>query len=443
MQHAQMWAGADNLAQALTLSWTSARPQWLEAGWEILARLHKALEDVDEYRGLQKAQARREFLQNKIKRLDALDWKDLPEFWGDLGAELARHWRGIAQAEAEQAREWLRLQCSLSGQTLRTGRQALQLEIHNPTATLARKLLLQPAALPDWEWLTPEVRQNTLEGGDTTLLVLQFCCETAGLYEFQAMLRAEDLQGQVFELAVSAQLALETAGAPYQPLEIMPYCVGPGLGDNRLFAGRGGLLRELRGLWRQPGSKPAVVLIGQRRIGKTSLLQKIVRDAVADTQLLPVFLDVQGVEDAADFWASLYAEMRRVWEAQGMENHAAPGRCASFADFKAGLRDWPMQSRYFLLLLDEADWLPRIKNGERLPDFLRALMQGHEYPVLLLFCGTHALKRMGRDYQSFLFNTARVRTVSYLTETESAEVLQIPPARRWSSAAKPCAKPIA
>ncbi|MCP4697277.1 MAG: hypothetical protein GY862_10555 [Gammaproteobacteria bacterium] len=41
-------------------------------------------------------------------------------------------------------------------------------------------------------------------------------------------------------------------------------------------------------------------------------------------------------------------------------------------------------------------------------------------------CGTHALKRMGREYSPNLFNTAQVRTVSYLTAAESAEALQKP-----------------
>lgn len=53
-------------------------------------------------------------------------------------------------------------------------------------------------------------------------------------------------------------------------------------------------------------------------------------------------------------------------------------------------------------------------------------MQGAKYPVLLLFCGTFALKRMGREYDSILFNTAQVRTLSYLSESESAEVLERP-----------------
>ncbi|GAB0148817.1 hypothetical protein McPS_15570 [Marichromatium sp. PS1] len=77
-------------------------------------------------------------------------------------------------------------------------------------------------------------------------------------------------------------------------------------------------------------------------------------------------------------------------------------------------------------MVDEADLMPERRLGELLPGFLRALMQGPRYPVVLLFCGTTRLHAMARDYFSILFNTAQFRTVSYLTEAESAEVLTKP-----------------
>ena len=54
-------------------------------------------------------------------------------------------------------------------------------------------------------------------------------------------------------------------------------------------------------------------------------------------------------------------------------------------------------------------------------------MQDPAYPVVLLFCGTHALQHMSHDYKSILFNTARQKLVSYMSKAESAEVLRRPP----------------
>ena len=98
---------------------------------------------------------------------------------------------------------------------------------------------------------------------------------------------------------------------------------------------------------------------------------------------------------------------------------------SDFKDFLLGLTPQLAPQR-FLLMLDEADLIPQRHLGDLLPGFLRALMQEPEYPTLLLFCGTHALKRMSLEYSSILFNTAQFRTVSYMTAAESAEVLEKP-----------------
>jgi hypothetical protein len=99
-----------------------------------------------------------------------------------------------------------------------------------------------------------------------------------------------------------------------------------------------------------------------------------------------------------------------------------------YPSFKAALASMQpaLGERRFLLMLDEADLIPQRQLGKLLPGFLRAMMQEPDYPTVLLFCGTHALKRMGREYDSILFNTAQTRTVGYLDEAESAEVLEKP-----------------
>jgi hypothetical protein len=51
-------------------------------------------------------------------------------------------------------------------------------------------------------------------------------------------------------------------------------------------------------------------------------------------------------------------------------------------------------------------------------------MQHADYPMVLLFCGTCFLKRVAWDYSSVFFNTAKFKTISYLSAPESAELLQ-------------------
>lgn len=57
---------------------------------------------------------------------------------------------------------------------------------------------------------------------------------------------------------------------------INPYVAGNPVGDSPAFIGRADVLREVvRVLRRPPPSGNAIVLYGQRRIGKTSIVQHL------------------------------------------------------------------------------------------------------------------------------------------------------------------------
>jgi nucleoside phosphorylase len=214
------------------------------------------------------------------------------------------------------------------------------------------------------------------------------------------------------------------AGHAYQVTDFQPYETGAGLSDDRTFVGRGDLLAWLLNRWRQPDSKPTIVLIGQRRIGKTSLLHKIQRAGIEHTSLIPLFIDVQGVSSEYDFLTTARDKMATALSL----SPPSLDRQEPYVDFKQFLAKLktPLAGRRFLLMLDEAEKIPAGRLGDRLPDFLRSLMQGHEYPMVLLFGGTQALQRTAWNYSSILFNTAQFKTVSYLSKEESQELLQKP-----------------
>jgi hypothetical protein len=239
-----------------------------------------------------------------------------------------------------------------------------------------------------------------------------------------------------------------TSNNKYVPSEIHPYVVGEGINDDSKFFGRNNLIRDLRSLWRQPHGKPAIILIGQRRIGKTSLLNKIQRQGLQDTQLLPIVVNVQGCNSAYDFLSEVAGKMameanklvayRKQIQAERPEWKVTDERQIQetgiptlnpqepFVEFKKFL--WNLQAtlagQRFLLMLDEAEEIKKL--GENMPGFLRTLMQGAEYPILILFCGSYKLKRMAEQGDSILYNTVQARTVSYMDEEESAEVLKKP-----------------
>ena len=130
-------------------------------------------------------------------------------------------------------------------------------------------------------------RHQFLKGSHHTDLHLECQIDTPGRYIIRGELRATDLDNP-FKQPFAFQITVAESGRIYTELTYQPYITGAGLDNDRTFVGRTDLLAWIGSLWRQPDGKPTIVLIGQRRIGKTSLLNKIKRESLERTRLIPV-----------------------------------------------------------------------------------------------------------------------------------------------------------
>jgi tetratricopeptide (TPR) repeat protein len=75
-------------------------------------------------------------------------------------------------------------------------------------------------------------------------------------------------------------------------MQLNPYVSGNPLKDRAQFFGRENIMRDVMQMLRHPEEK-AIVLFGQRRIGKTSILLQLVQLLSAEGQFAPVFFDLQ------------------------------------------------------------------------------------------------------------------------------------------------------
>ncbi|HXD10124.1 MAG TPA: tetratricopeptide repeat protein, partial [Anaerolineales bacterium] len=73
---------------------------------------------------------------------------------------------------------------------------------------------------------------------------------------------------------------------------VNPYIVGNPIKDQAGFFGRQDIFREVMQVLRQPGSN-AIVLYGQRRIGKTSVLLQLEKQLTQAVEFTPVYFDLQ------------------------------------------------------------------------------------------------------------------------------------------------------
>jgi len=438
---------------------TTYQQVWLKLGWSSLNEVISVLAILKDYVELSTQSARQEFLIQIIATLKDLDrsfenkesffdhynrfknkenFSEIPDYWKNISIELSQHWiilleKEISRArvwlklekEISQARVWLKLDIKIEKLDYLLGRQNLLLRVINPTTTTARNICIQVEDNKAITWHHKEIYLKFLETQLQQVVQLEFECQETGEYRIKGLLTAEDISGIPYQLPFAFQITVGKKGKPYQIPDFQPYIIGAGLGDDRTFVERTELFHWLHSYWKQPQGKAAIALMGQRRMGKTSILNKIQRSGLAELNLIPGLIDMQdGIEND-------YVFLNKTAQKMGEASHQAiitlpkENSYAAFEDYLQTLKP-QLANRRFLLMLDEAELIFNTRFTSQLADFLRALMQGHQHPVLLLFCGTYLLKNLSREYHSILFNTVEFKKISYMNAQESAEVLTKP-----------------
>jgi len=215
-----------------------------------------------------------------------------------------------------------------------------------------------------------------------------------------------------------------------------PYVVGTPLeAGSPLFFGRRDVLafiqENLTASYRNN-----LVLIGQRRTGKTSLLKQLPVQLGDD--YLPVYLDGQALgldPGLPNFFLSLATEIAFALEDRGFS--IAPPEYEHFVEspttafehrFLARVREC-IGHRHLLLMFDEFEELETAVRRGNLDDsifgFVRHLIQ-HAANLSVIFCGTHRLEELASDYWSVLFNISLYRQIAFLEQEEALRLIQEP-----------------
>jgi hypothetical protein len=240
--------------------------------------------------------------------------------------------------------------------------------------------------------------------------------------------------GRQVEFADAMELVQETpdassgfAARPFQRIFPIPYVTGTPLRSGEMFVGRQDVFDFVREHLIGAYQNNVIVLHGQRRTGKTSILYRL-QQVLADTHVA-VLIDMQGIaaRGTADFLYALSDDIVYALENQSIEldlpERAAYQEAPEFTFRSRFLRQvvGQLDSRNLLLMFDEFEELQRrVEDGRLEPDifsFLRNLMQ-HEPRVDFLFSGTHKLEDLGAEYWSILFNIAAYRQITFLARDE-------------------------
>jgi hypothetical protein len=205
--------------------------------------------------------------------------------------------------------------------------------------------------------------------------------------------------------------------------------------ETNLFVGRREVVREIEMSLLGAAQKPALVLWGPRRMGKTSVLLQLPR--LLGEQFVPAFVDMQAMqvrESVVAFFRSLSAAAAAGMRRMGLEIEPLAAAdlearpFGTFADWGEELERALGDRRHLLLCLDEFERLEKsIREGklpEELMDEIRHIIQ-HHARVVLLFAGSHRPDEMELNWPDALISTRTIR-VSYLGEDEARRLITEP-----------------
>lgn len=215
-----------------------------------------------------------------------------------------------------------------------------------------------------------------------------------------------------------------------------PYVIGVPLTEQQeIFVGRAGISARIEQLLLDR-RRPPLLLYGQRRMGKTSLLNNLGR--LLPSTLAPMFVDLQGPASRASDHAGFLYNVAR-----GMADSAAKGRGLTlpplarealagdpFTHFDEWLDDVEkaLGDHTALLSLDEFEVLESAFAEGHLSEtavlgMLRHLIQ-HRPKFKVLLAGSHTLDEVQR-WASYLINVQVVQ-IGYLEEAEARLLVEQP-----------------
>ncbi len=206
-----------------------------------------------------------------------------------------------------------------------------------------------------------------------------------------------------------------------------PYVCGSSLrGNSAVFYGRGRELGGILGVLGNPDKPGSVSILGERRIGKSSLLNQLYQALAAIPHFVTIHTTMQGwsIDSQATFFSQLH---QAISEALQIESSSID----DFAGFRDFIRDYAKKGFRFVLMIDEFDKMT--DNPYFDATFfsnMRALGERHEYQFAYMLSSYAPLSDIcheGGIKESKFWNIfGREYTLGLLAKEEAAQLIQEP-----------------
>ncbi len=213
-----------------------------------------------------------------------------------------------------------------------------------------------------------------------------------------------------------------------------PYSGGLPMRD--MCYGREEDLKELSSKLMRTRTKSLLILFGQRRTGKTTVLLQLAYAGILDPHI-PCFIDIQKIAlsiSESRFFTSIAYSITRVLKERDIhvalpDNSAFERSPTLTFDQLLDEVEASLGERKLILLIDEFDVLDGLVKSEKLaPEmfgYLRSLMQ-HRDKISFLLAGVHSINELTQRYWSVFFQIADHHRLTHLSEKATVDLITQP-----------------
>lgn len=216
-----------------------------------------------------------------------------------------------------------------------------------------------------------------------------------------------------------------------------PYTTGTPVRTTEMFYGRESDLEFLQEKLTNTSSNTVVMLTGQRRAGKTSLIYQLTNERQLLSPHIAVFIDLQTLALNSDVGQLLAGIATTIYNELIKYNINAPqpdrssfdqDATSTFNDFIKQILN-TLSGHKLILLFDEFEVLQeKIQEGHLDPHFLqylRGLMQ-HSAGINFLLAGAPRIRHLTEGYWSTFFNLASHHPLSKLKPADARRLIEEP-----------------
>src|SRR5579875_2579370 len=349
---------------------------------------------------------------------------------------LLTRWRDIVVVELRRLRGKANLKPELRTKTARFEAQVgIWLDIHNEGRSPADNLKVRLRESADFGIVgKPLCELETVPVSGTAAIEFTIIPRVQSLrLAFEIIY--DDAESKEKTFLFADQLEMRENNRVFKPV-INPYSIGVPIQTREMFYGREQDLEGLREDLTSPSANMVVVLYGQRRTGKSSLLYQLLNSESLSSHIL-VYIDMQretlGLTTSRFLYRLAFAIHARL-KAKGIIIALPSAQdftydpTFAFDQFLDEAEEARGQCK-LIIMIDEFEILEQKVNEKALDweifEYLRSLMQ-HRRGMNFLLSGTHTIEQLTRSYWSVFFNIARHHKLSRLQQEASRQLITEP-----------------